>query len=381
MVYDDGLWNDIPCDFELPAVCEDPCVVGTDVDEDGFDACGADCDDGADCAACEVHDRGPHRCWVCDTPLPYLEAAETPPRRPERRGSDHQSSDRSRAQPVETQGATPRSSGACCSRLMSSPPVGREAGRRAAVGCTPAGRGDTSAGCVAASQSLGVGSSERTRAMREVQGSTAGSAAASSARCAAVPTSVAATRCHSVVPPGGHAASWIARKAVTSSPASDGTDGHTPGLATRTGGAPGFELPVGAPASAGAERPAGSRESIHPSALHWYRSCTTGGPDGCCAVDGDSTTGGLSLPESLRSTPGRPAARQLATTSANVSRDVSGVDSILHSLPEGARAMTLSSPPSPPDTSMACGDPTTCIDSESTRTVRGVVGVATTVGA
>jgi hypothetical protein len=38
-------WNDLVCDYTLPFICEPACAPGTDLDEDGVDGCGADCDD------------------------------------------------------------------------------------------------------------------------------------------------------------------------------------------------------------------------------------------------------------------------------------------------------------------------------------------------
>lgn len=40
-----GGWNDLPCHWTLPALCEDPCLPGEDQDGDGALRCGADCDD------------------------------------------------------------------------------------------------------------------------------------------------------------------------------------------------------------------------------------------------------------------------------------------------------------------------------------------------
>ena len=41
----DGSWNDLHCDFLMGMLCEEACEPG-DGDGDGFDRCGADCDDG-----------------------------------------------------------------------------------------------------------------------------------------------------------------------------------------------------------------------------------------------------------------------------------------------------------------------------------------------
>jgi hypothetical protein len=38
-------WNDLPCEAQLPVVCEDVCAPGQDADKDGFSPCVDDCDD------------------------------------------------------------------------------------------------------------------------------------------------------------------------------------------------------------------------------------------------------------------------------------------------------------------------------------------------
>ena len=97
----DSSWAATGCGGERPSLCEDPCDPATDADGDGFDACGADCDDaledahpdsddlcsdevdqdcngvtddGEGCFACAPHDVGPHRYWRC-TPKTNYETA------------------------------------------------------------------------------------------------------------------------------------------------------------------------------------------------------------------------------------------------------------------------------------------------------------------
>ncbi len=94
----DGTWAGAGCGGSLPALCEDPCDPATDLDGDGFDACGPDCDDdradahpggedlcsdgvdqdcdgltdhGEGCFICDPMDFGPHRYWRCEPPAPY----------------------------------------------------------------------------------------------------------------------------------------------------------------------------------------------------------------------------------------------------------------------------------------------------------------------
>ena len=100
-VYGNGKWNDWPCTHQLGAVCEELCAPGTDVDQDGADACDSDCDDGdsalspaavdvcgdgldqdcsgvADdapgCGVCTELWRGAHRYLVCEEAAPWAEA-------------------------------------------------------------------------------------------------------------------------------------------------------------------------------------------------------------------------------------------------------------------------------------------------------------------
>lgn len=44
-IFSGGLWNDLPCGYSLPAVCESPCEAGIDADQDGFEGCSEDCND------------------------------------------------------------------------------------------------------------------------------------------------------------------------------------------------------------------------------------------------------------------------------------------------------------------------------------------------
>lgn len=100
---DSGRWNDLPCDIRRAVICEDQCNPATDLDRDGANGCGMDCDDndpirtpgardlcndgidqdcsgevddGPGCVRCAPLDYGAHRYLICDSRLDYTDARD-----------------------------------------------------------------------------------------------------------------------------------------------------------------------------------------------------------------------------------------------------------------------------------------------------------------